>query len=148
MLGRNVSTLTNGCFVLIACHNRWWRRANHQLHFFSGIITFLCSLATREDHHLPFFSSKILSFPFFPLPQQMVAGCKPAMLTGATESWRASERWSSAESFVEHYGDIPFKLTEVFAVHGLGKPRQVRLPLRKYAFSSAVEEIPSLSAGI
>lgn len=63
---------------------------------------------------------------------EYAARARPAMLTGATEEWRAKERWGSVEDFVQWYGDVPFKVTEVFAVHGLGKPKQIRLPLKMY----------------
>jgi hypothetical protein len=59
----------------------------------------------------------------------------PAMLRGLTDGWRAAERWRDTQAFIEHYGDVPLKVTEVFAMHGFGKPRQLRVPARMYAMA-------------
>ena len=40
------------------------------------------------------------------------ASATPLVVRDCLGSWRATERWSSAESLCEHYGDVPFELAE------------------------------------
>eukprot|EP00411_Alexandrium_monilatum_P020745 CAMPEP_0175221588 /NCGR_PEP_ID=MMETSP0093-20121207/20383_1 /TAXON_ID=311494 /ORGANISM="Alexandrium monilatum, Strain CCMP3105" /LENGTH=445 /DNA_ID=CAMNT_0016515143 /DNA_START=44 /DNA_END=1378 /DNA_ORIENTATION=+ len=57
---------------------------------------------------------------------------QPAMLLGAANDWRATQRWSSREELLDHYGDVRFKVTEIVPPYACGKPLKVELPLRLY----------------
>lgn len=61
---------------------------------------------------------------------------RPAILLGAAGSWRASERWVSREELLRHYGEIPFKVTEIVAPYAQGRPLKVELPLALYVDSA------------
>mmetsp|Transcript_13620 Transcript_13620/g.43066 ORF Transcript_13620/g.43066 Transcript_13620/m.43066 type:complete len:428 (+) Transcript_13620:33-1316(+) len=80
-----------------------------------------------------------------PLPRIDVAGVspaefsqnfsrarRPAMLLGAAENWRATQRWSSQDELLGHYGEVPFKVTEIVPPYACGRPLKVELPLRLY----------------
>lgn len=64
---------------------------------------------------------------------------KPAMIRGLDEHpgcstsseapWPARTKWAGAETFVQNRGDIPFRLTELAPLFGMGKPLPVRIPL-------------------
>lgn len=34
--------------------------------------------------------------------------------------WPALTKWASGKEFMKHHGEVPFKLTELAALHGLG----------------------------
>jgi len=64
---------------------------------------------------------------------EFVARRRPCMIQGAADGWRAKERWASQERMLEHYGDMLFKVSEIYSVwQPGGKPRKVELPLRLY----------------
>jgi hypothetical protein len=56
----------------------------------------------------------------------------PSLLKQQKDSWRAFERWTSLETFLEHYGTVPLKVTEIHPIHGMGKPLDIRIPLALY----------------
>eukprot|EP01125_Pyxidicula_operculata_P009508 TRINITY_DN312_c0_g2_i1.p1 TRINITY_DN312_c0_g2~~TRINITY_DN312_c0_g2_i1.p1 ORF type:complete len:410 (+),score=84.23 TRINITY_DN312_c0_g2_i1:62-1291(+) len=57
----------------------------------------------------------------------------PVMIKGICQkqNWSALEKWSSVDNFINHYGHIPFKVTEISSNSG-GKPFIVRLPIGLY----------------
>jgi len=57
---------------------------------------------------------------------------EPVIVRGLVDGWRAKERWSSAEAFAEHYGDMPLKVHELVSVSGMGKGTELWLPARDY----------------
>jgi len=61
----------------------------------------------------------------------------PAMILGAAEGWPAVERWSSQETMLEHYGAIPFKVSEMYPPHAAARPLKVELPLSLYVENAA-----------
>ena len=44
--------------------------------------------------------------------QSVSASTTPLIVRGCVSEWRATERWSSAESLCAHYGDVPFELAD------------------------------------
>eukprot|EP00929_Paragymnodinium_shiwhaense_P065252 TRINITY_DN32730_c0_g1_i1.p1 TRINITY_DN32730_c0_g1~~TRINITY_DN32730_c0_g1_i1.p1 ORF type:complete len:407 (+),score=107.09 TRINITY_DN32730_c0_g1_i1:70-1290(+) len=58
--------------------------------------------------------------------------CKPCMILGAATEWRAMQRWSSREELLKHYGNVPFKISEIMPPFATGKPLKIELPLRLY----------------
>eukprot|EP00928_Gymnodinium_smaydae_P086711 TRINITY_DN71156_c0_g1_i1.p1 TRINITY_DN71156_c0_g1~~TRINITY_DN71156_c0_g1_i1.p1 ORF type:complete len:432 (+),score=68.96 TRINITY_DN71156_c0_g1_i1:51-1346(+) len=64
--------------------------------------------------------------------EKFSATCQPCMITGVPEGWRASERWSSCDAMLSHYGDVPFKVSEIAAPFVGAQPLKIELPLRLY----------------
>eukprot|EP01059_Diplonema_ambulator_P030874 TRINITY_DN5473_c0_g1_i1.p1 TRINITY_DN5473_c0_g1~~TRINITY_DN5473_c0_g1_i1.p1 ORF type:complete len:493 (+),score=162.41 TRINITY_DN5473_c0_g1_i1:180-1658(+) len=54
----------------------------------------------------------------------------PCIVKGLAEGWEATEKWKDQESFLKHYGDVPFKVTEMCAP--MGKPLPLRITFREY----------------
>lgn len=80
---------------------------------------------------LPYVDVSAMSAEAF--TRDFVVPRRPAMLLNATDGWRAAERWSTRERMLEHYGDVQFKVSEIYsAFHTGGKPLKVELPLRLY----------------
>lgn len=90
-----------------------------------------------DDGDLPRIDVEHMSLAQF--AAEFSAACRPAMILGVAKEWRASERWSSRESMLEHYGHVPFKVTEIFPPYGGARPLKVELPLSLYV--EYVEEV-------
>jgi len=58
---------------------------------------------------------------------------EPVIIEGLAKSWRAAERWSSAEAFVKNYGNMPLKTYDLASVSGMGKTTELWLPASHYA---------------
>ncbi|CAK9005552.1 unnamed protein product [Durusdinium trenchii] len=73
-------------------------------------------------------------------PQEFLHRCatgpgRPAVLHGVPEQdhWPALGKWQNQASFLQHYGHLHVQVTEMAALHGLGKPMRVELSLEEYA---------------
>mmetsp|Transcript_81171 Transcript_81171/g.143585 ORF Transcript_81171/g.143585 Transcript_81171/m.143585 type:complete len:487 (-) Transcript_81171:18-1478(-) len=64
--------------------------------------------------------------------EQFTAASQPAMILGALEGCGCLERWSSRENILEHYGEMPFKVSEIAAPFPGAQPLKVELPLQLY----------------
>lgn len=57
---------------------------------------------------------------------------KEFFLTDQSDKWPAHEKWSCIDGFLDLYGHVPLKVTEIHAIHGMGKPHDIRIPLKVY----------------
>eukprot|EP00929_Paragymnodinium_shiwhaense_P084051 TRINITY_DN44924_c0_g2_i2.p1 TRINITY_DN44924_c0_g2~~TRINITY_DN44924_c0_g2_i2.p1 ORF type:complete len:757 (-),score=102.71 TRINITY_DN44924_c0_g2_i2:184-2454(-) len=57
------------------------------------------------------------------------------------EGWPARYKWSSEEAFVADNADVMMPITELFPLHGFGKPQRVSLPLRHYVDYARTNEV-------
>jgi len=66
---------------------------------------------------------------------------RPCMILNAAKDWRALERWASKDVFVDHYGDMIFKVSEIYGQwqSSDSKPLKIELPFRLYV--DLVEEV-------
>eukprot|EP00927_Polykrikos_kofoidii_P041548 TRINITY_DN35420_c0_g1_i1.p1 TRINITY_DN35420_c0_g1~~TRINITY_DN35420_c0_g1_i1.p1 ORF type:complete len:867 (-),score=124.46 TRINITY_DN35420_c0_g1_i1:412-2691(-) len=67
----------------------------------------------------------------------------PCVLEGVAEAeqWPCAKRWSSQRDFCAENADITVPITELFAVHGLGKPQRLGVPLRHYVEYAQTNEV-------
>jgi len=61
-----------------------------------------------------------------------VATGTPVVIRGLCGGWPAAAKWGTPADLARHYGAVPLRLTELAAVHGLGKPLPVRVPLAAF----------------
>jgi len=85
---------------------------------------------------LPRIDASKMSFAEF--AEQFSGPGRPAMILGAFDGCKALERWSSREVMLEHYGDVPFKISEIAPPFAGAQPLRVELPLSLYV--EVVEE--------
>ena len=74
--------------------------------------------------------------------RRFAASLRPCMIRNLAERpdgpgnspnpWPALSRWMSPQAFAQHHGDVPFRLTELAPLFGLGKPMPIRVPLGMY----------------
>jgi len=61
-------------------------------------------------------------------------GGRPVIIRGVPkhQAWPSHEGWSDLTTFLASYGSTPIRVTEIKPFHGMGRPKQVRIPLCLY----------------
>lgn len=123
MRGRSAQSLKNLATV---------RRHNHRDRDLASFPTILLPSLDLLEGASPISRIRVEEMTLDDFNCQFLLPRCPAILLGAAANWRATARWSSEDELLKHYGDVPFKVSEIAPPFACAKPLKIELPLRVY----------------